>query len=853
MNNQIINYKGIEVKSELLQYFKHMDLVDEYREELVSLSKSWDNLSLLSHFGNNSTNINETKNNFSKLTSKLLNHLSNELLEKTIRQMNFKSQISIDILIRNLFERTADIGFLSTDNDIREFIENNKNRYDDNFLNNTKILRDRFLEYTQKYSVYYDIVLMNTKGKVLVQLDTNQKLFKSEDDIISLALNSNDYIESFKYHDFIPNRKKSLVYASKVTKTNDPNSEAIGVLCLCFRFQDEMKAIFNNLKDTKNKECLTILDKDGVVIASSDKYHVNLGTILEFNPNNKFSLISYAGRDYLTKTCETTGYQGYYGQEWYGHIMVPLDYAFVGDDENLTIDQNILLAILQEGKGFSEELKKIPLEANNIQVNLNRLVWNGNIHKSDNDNSEMTKSFSRALLKEISSTGEKTRKIFDLSIANLTKTIILNNVTYVASLMVDIMDRNLYERANDCRWWALTQDFKNVLTSKDIEKTNNGKLTEILKYINNLYTVYTNLFIYDTNGIILAVSNEKENHLVGMQLNDNTVERTQALKNSNDYFVSNFKKTKFYKDEFTYIYYASIKSNEKCVGGIGVVFDSSVEFKAMLQESIPNFKASDDEKRFGVFTDKNGVIISTTNNDLKVGTILDIDTKLFNMVNGESHSEIIIYNGNYYAIGIKCSQGYREYKVSDSYTNDVFAIFFSYISSADLKISQIKEIFKENSGIKLENTQEIGTFYIGGKWLGVEIEKVIEVVSVEKLNLSPTLNNDHYFKGTLIYDNKAVGVIDIKNFLGEKIDREYKEVVIIKHFDNHSENCIGILINELGDIPEIPKNRIKKIDNYLMGNCTLVNSVVVPDDKDTEAKLLSILDIGMLKNNLLVE
>ncbi|MGB7401604.1 MAG: chemotaxis protein CheW [Arcobacter sp.] len=850
MNNQLINYKGIELKRELLQYFKHMFLVEEYREELVSLSKSWDNLSLLSNFGNNSANINETKNNFSKLTSKLLNHLSNELLEKTIRQMKFKSQISIDILIRNLYERTADIGFLATDKDIREFLENNKNKYENEFADNVKILRNRFLEYTQKYSVYYNIVLMDTKGNILVQLDKSEKINKSEDEIIDLSLSSNDYVESFKFHDFIPSKKKSLVYASKVTKTNDPNSESIGVLCLCFKFQDEMKGIFNNLKETKNKECLTILDKDGVVIATSDKYHVNLGTILEFNPNSKFSFISHGGRDYLSKTCKTNGYQGYFGQEWYGHILVPIDYAFVEEDDNLNIDQDILLAILQGGERFSDELKKIPLEANNIQENLNRLVWNGNLNRGNQDKSELTKSFSRALLNEISLTGEKTKKIFDLSIANLTKTIILNNATYVASLMVDIMDRNLYERANDCRWWALTQDFKDVLTSSSVDKTNNSKLTEILKYINNLYTVYTNLFIYDKNGIILAISNEKEKHLVGMQLNDNTLEKTMKVTDNNDYFVSNFKRTKFYNDDYTYIYYSSIKSNDNVVGGIGVVFDSKVELKAILEESIPNFKSSDEEKRFGVFSDKKGLIISSTSDDLKVGTTLDIDLKLFNMVNGESHSEIIVYNGNYYAIGIKCSQGYREYKVADNYSNDIFAIFFSYISSADLKISHSKEIFKEISGNKSEDTQEIGTFFIGGKWLGIEIENLIEVVSTSKLDLSPTMNNDHYFKGTILYNNSAVGVIDIKNFLDEKIEEEYKEVVIIKHFDKDSENYIGILVNELGDIPEIPKVRIKKIDNYLLGNCTLINSVVVPSEGSKEDKLLSILDIEMLKNNL---
>ncbi|WP_375723180.1 cache domain-containing protein [Arcobacter sp. KX21116] len=850
MNNQLINYKGIELKRELLQYFKHMFLVEEYREELVSLSKSWDNLSLLSNFGNNSANINETKNNFSKLTSKLLNHLSNELLEKTIRQMKFKSQISIDILIRNLYERTADIGFLATDKDIREFLENNKNKYENEFADNVKILRNRFLEYTQKYSVYYNIVLMDTKGNILVQLDKSEKINKSEDEIIDLSLSSNDYVESFKFHDFIPSKKKSLVYASKVTKTNDPNSESIGILCLCFKFQDEMKGIFNNLKETKNKECLTILDKDGVVIATSDKYHVNLGTILEFNPNSKFSFISHGGRDYLSKTCKTNGYQGYFGQEWYGHILVPIDYAFVEEDDNLNIDQDILLAILQGGERFSDELKKIPLEANNIQENLNRLVWNGNLNRGNQDKSELTKSFSRALLNEISLTGEKTKKIFDLSIANLTKTIILNNATYVASLMVDIMDRNLYERANDCRWWALTQDFKDVLTSNSVDKTNNSKLTEILKYINNLYTVYTNLFIYDKNGIILAVSNEKEKHLVGMQLNDNTLEKTMKVTDNNDYFVSNFKRTKFYNDDYTYIYYSSIKSNDNVLGGIGVVFDSKVELKAILEESIPNFKSSDEEKKFGVFIDKKGLIISSTSDDLKVGTTLDIDLKLFNMVNGESHSEIIVYNGNYYAIGIKCSQGYREYKVADNYSNDIFAIFFSYISSADLKISHSKEIFKEISGNKSEDTQEIGTFFIGGKWLGIEIENLIEVVSTSKLDLSPTMNNDHYFKGTILYNNSAVGVIDIKNFLDEKIEEEYKEVVIIKHFDKDSENYIGILVNELGDIPEIPKVRIKKIDNYLLGNCTLINSVVVPSEGSKEDKLLSILDIEMLKNNL---
>lgn len=848
MDKNVISYKGVEINSTISKFVKHMELFEEYREELVSLSKSWDNLALLSHFGNNNTNINETKNNFSDLTSTLLNHLSQELLEKLVREMRFKAQISIDILIRNLFERTADIGFLSTDEEIREFLLHHNNKYEKDYSQHANNIKKRFQEYIQKYSVYYNIVLMDTHGNILVELEKNDKTEKSNDPVVNLALNSSDdYVETFKYHDFIPNRKKSLIYTSKVTENNDPNSKAIGVLSLCFRFKDEMKAIFENLKNEKNKECLTILDKDGMVIATSDKTHIGLGTILKYNLNEKYQLITHGGREYLAKTCKTNGYQSYYGQEWYGHIMVPIDYAFVEEEDHLDVDKNILLAILQQGQGFNDELKKIPIKANKIQSNLNRLVWNGNINKSSGEHSN--RNFARALLNEISSTGEKTKQIFDLCIANLTKTIILNNTSYVASLMIDIMDRNLYERANDCRWWALTNSFKEVLSQDVIEK-NGARLEEILKYINNLYTVYTNLFIYDSNGIILAVSNEEERHLIGKQLSLDVITKTKALEKSNDYFVSNFERSKLYNDKHTYIYYASIKEKEHCVGGIGVVFDSTVEFKAMLEESIPELDTEKNNEVFGVYTNKDKSIISSSNPTLKIGESLDIDDKFFNLAKGESYSEIVIYDNKYYAVGVKCSQGYREYKLSDNYENNVYSVFFSYISSANLHIKKAREIHTEEPIHQNDETQEIATFFIGGKWLGVHIEDVLEAVNINKMDLSPTINNQHYFKGTVIYNQKAVAVIDIQQFIDEKNVTEYNEIVIVENFIDDSDNYIGILVNTLGDIPEIQSNRIKNLDEHLLGNCTLINSIVTPLENTKYDKLLSILDIKNIKDNL---
>jgi hypothetical protein len=95
-----------------------------------------------------------------------------------------------------------------------------------------------------------------------------------------------------------------------------------------------------NLINKNNKECLTILDKDGYVIATSDKEHINFGVQLPIILNDSYKIISFNGRDYIAKTSQTSGYQGFYGPKWYGHIMIPLEYAFLSISQNaLAIDE----------------------------------------------------------------------------------------------------------------------------------------------------------------------------------------------------------------------------------------------------------------------------------------------------------------------------------------------------------------------------------------------------------------------------------------------------------------------------------------------------------------------------------
>lgn len=856
MLNETISYKGITIKRELYPIIKYIEDVDKYKDELGTLSSSWDMLALLGQLGDINIDIGKTKENFLNLTSTLLNHLSFQQIKKVTQEMRFKSQVTIDVLIRNLFERTADIGFLATDDDIRLFLENFVSKYDENSLVIKQEIQKKFKEYVSKYSVYFDIVLFDIHGKIVVRLNEDINLEKVDTSFIQKVLNtSDDYIESYKYHDFLPQYKKSLVYSYKVTKSNDSGSKDLGVLALCFRFTDEMNAIFGNLVDAKNKECLTILDEDGYVIASSDKEHINLGVKLPIVLNENYKIVSYAGRDYIAKTCETNGYQGFYGLKWYGHIMIPLEYAFLSDELNsLVVDENIINSMMENEQHFSKELKEVFYNSKTIQDNLIRVIWNGNIVQSKLNSTN--REFSRALLNEIGITGNKANSSLD----NLNQTIIssiLKDCEFLSSLAIDIMDRNLYERANDCRWWALNSYFKEALDDYSTINEKKEEISSILKYINDLYTVYSNLIIFDKNGKIIAVSNEKEQYLIGKILTQDWIEKTLTLKDTSKYCVSKFEKTNLYENESTYIYCSAIRSfkdDNDVVGGIAIVFDSSAQFYTMLDEILPKDIYGNKQKGvYAFFTDKNKQIIATTSTNFEVNSYLDIDDSFFKLKNGQNLSRIIEFRGNYYAVGVKCSTGYREYKSAvDDYKNDVLSFVFILIGKANSNVilSNSKTKFLTSQKIEFTGeTIELATFYLGKRLLAVNSKNVIESIGIEELQESIEMDKKNHFKGMVLHKNKLISVLDIRDFVNEEIeDGTLKNIILVEYDKDNVEHCVGLLVSSLETICTVEEKSIQHIQNHFLGTGTLIESLV--DIKDSEdSKIAMLLNIKKLDDN----
>ena len=867
--SQKIHYKDVMVPAILNHLINHMPDVESYREELRTLGGQWDLLTILGQMSGTGMDMSETRRGFQHLTSELLGQLGLEILTKTIREIAGKAQVTVDIVIRNLFERTADIGFLATDDDVRSYLKHQQQQAgilvssSDAATFSTELpvdcgnpqqLRDRFREYVAKYSVYFNIILLDPAGRVLVQLDTDNQVEHSDDPLINEALTtSEEYVEVYRHSDLIPDQEQSLIYAYRVTATNDPKSTPLGVLCLCFRFDDEMQGIFHNLRKEDDWSVLTLLDGSGKVIASSDTYQIPIGLTLDFDLDKEFTRSRFAGREYLTKTCATKGYQGFFGLGWYGHVMIPLEHAFDKEtdlDLGDSIDDATFEAIMKDSQLFSENLRSIPMQADQIQNELERTVWNGNVRESD--------AQSKVLLWNISDAGSRTKRVFEESIGNLQGTVVralLDQVEFQASLAVDIMDRNLYERANDCRWWALTSDFRRLLAQPSIGPENTANMAKILTYINNLYTVYTNLFVYDKQGRILAVSNPDQKHLVGTRLTDSWVQKTLNLKDSQSFSVSEFAKTNLYHNEATYIYGAAITDLDnprQILGGIGIVFDSTPQFNAMLEDSLLNDETGQPVSGcFGLFTNMNGQVISSTSKDFPIGSNVPLDSGYLN-TQEHGRAGIIELEGNYYALGVAASSGYREYKTSDGYKNDILSMIFMPLAKASSQqaVRQSETDMHHNLGNMRDTGEvvELATFYLGPQWFGVRAEKVCEAIFCEKITRIP--ESPKGILGEVMFADRLITVIDLRNQLPgyseTAKDANNLPIVIIKTNRDH----IGIVVDSLGPIPAVSSQRMDPIAILQEGKTQYIECLVKPNADSKEQKVLLVIDPEKLINSL---
>lgn len=805
----------------------HFKKVNDFRTHIYQLQHAWDSLALMAQLSGTGSEMEETRSAFNSISNDVLRHLSQETLHKTAAQLSSKAFEIINLLVRNLFERTADIGFFATDDDVREYLE--MQAADSLDAGDQHRIEFRFQEYQKKYTVYENIVLFDAQGHLLHQLDDTQTTLFHYHPIVELAQQSTEpYVERFYETEINGRMRKSLVYAHEVRSKDD--SRSLGVLCLCFKFVNELDTIFRNLISPNDWTIGVLLDEERNVISSSDPYQIPPGINLCVDTDTDWFITRFSGREYLCVTKQSEGYQGYLGPGWLGQAMIPLEHAFnqsIHDTVN-NIDADTLRKVMRSPLIFSESLLNIPKQAANIQSKLNQSVWNGNIWQSNYVNTQQ-KNFSKSLLSEISHTGHKTQKIIENMVSELYQTVVsvmLENSSFYAQLAVEIMDRNLYERANDVRWWALTHVFREMLAQSHLADEDKSKMTAVLRYINSLYTVYDNLIIFDRKGEVMAVSNMQYTHLVGQPLADEWVGRTRSCSSTQGYVVSQFEPTPLYSDKPTYIYAAPIRhlDGNSIVGGIAIVFDSTPQFQAMLRDVIPRDKTDTPVKgSFTLFVNEQLSVIASTHPDFNISDTYELMPGITKLKEGEQLFDIAVYQNTYYAVGARAAYGYREFKSEqDSYLNKVVALIFTPLGKVDeinQRIHAEAQVIHNKFNPSLfsqsgQESQEYATFYVGDSWLGIEARFVREAIDEEQLRTLP--ESAPFIAGMHTYRDGVIPVIDLARMLGHPhYFTDYRQIVVIEDKDHSLK--FGVFVSALGEIPYLTTQQIQPMNTFFRG------------------------------------
>jgi chemotaxis signal transduction protein len=619
--------------------------------------------------------LEHTRLAFSRLASEMVAQIALTHLENCQHDLASRAQVAIDILVRNLFERTADVGFIATDGPLVSYVLAPHARA-------ASGLQARLAEYRNKYTVYDDILVLDAQAQIVLSLQPRQAMRTERPAWWAQATRQQGYVEVYGASGLFDNAGDVLLYAHCIVS---PAGEVCGAVVLKFDLQSELRSIFKALQH--EAIVILLLDAHARVVASSDADSFVASEAVDVPKDGAPSqpTLRHGGVEYLFAHCSTRGYQGYGGPGWTALALVRLDQAFDAAQGPATpqVQAEPDAASAIEIELNNAALHQIIARARAIEEDLNRVIWNGKLSGS----STVSGSALGPVFAEIGRTSQQTIAAFDGAIQELKSLLLLGRRAELAAhaaLAVDIMDRNLYERANDCRWWALSEEFAELLQTLQAGPSEVAvqRAGEILAHLNSLYTVYRRVALFDRQGRILAVSKDAQSLAPDAAITAALLQSTLALRGTQAYAVSDMEPHALANGAATYLYCAPIRraGTEAPLGGIALAFNCTDELKAMLQDSLPVGATA-----LGVFVDRAGRVLASTHAGIAVGEVPDFASGLQTLATDTGAAPLCQWQGRSYLVGLARSKGYREFKTSDGYCEDVQSVLLTAVDASPQK------------------------------------------------------------------------------------------------------------------------------------------------------------------------
>ena len=504
----------------------------------------------------------------------------------------------------------------------------------------------------------------------------------SEEEWFQKALQTKDGTEYF-VQDISKSKLEntdSLIYSTALRAEGDEQGEAIGTMGVLFDFQGESQIILNDylpvsdVGEIQDNWFSFFTNKEGKVICSSDENFIPSGEIADLPRRHRnlkhagethVSTAVVSGNRSLIVSHKSEGFDEYKGLDWISHLVLPESAMFERSSENE--DYGISPQELMNSKLIPDTNKKTYQEIQRNKGDIQLISINGIILATDLGKAGT--SFI-PIFDQITTTGNSTTGKMEELLSEMSSDMLHQNLMALENFSkqaIDLIDRNLFERAADVRWWSTDFACWEALQNQSEEKFEQA--AKRLGIINASYTMYRDLVIADANGRIVANSKaENRDKLKRANVSEQSWFRQgMQISRSVEYGVQDVCNSDLENEETSLIYCGGILENGqregKVLGVLGIFFDWENIAGPILDGCLPRIEGEVVDGGAAFYVNEEQKVIATTDNEnFAIGKIVELPIENLKLETGESASGIFSANNKKYIIGSSKTQGYREYK-----------------------------------------------------------------------------------------------------------------------------------------------------------------------------------------------
>lgn len=234
-------------------------------------------------FGVVASHMTELSENTTNITAKMRDEIRQEII-KLGQDIAFQAKehrgeklcnlalVNIDLIDRNLFERSADVRWWATNSSIIKSLTDTNEE-------STNRASNRLERILKAYTVYYDLVIANTQGKLIsngnMQFHSVGSDVSKSDWFVSAMKTTNGDQFGFQtvHRSTLVNNNLAVVYSCAVREKGDPHGKILGVLGVIVKWESLAQTIIQNTpldSEEKKKTRVCIADTEGTVLADSE-------------------------------------------------------------------------------------------------------------------------------------------------------------------------------------------------------------------------------------------------------------------------------------------------------------------------------------------------------------------------------------------------------------------------------------------------------------------------------------------------------------------------------------------------------------------------------------------------------